>query len=148
MAFQKMRDGKRSIWTVLAMLLTATLLVTSACGSDDDDGEPAPDIGISVTSGTFTTTVRAEGVTEVPFSETVIVDVLFDDPIYGAAGQTSVYAQADPTTYRIESRPRRNETTYTFALTNRTPGTVEVSVYASRDSQPVTFTLAIGVEED
>jgi hypothetical protein len=148
MAFQMMWDRKRSIRAALAVPLLAILLVTTACGSDDDEGESPPDVGISVTSGSFTTTVRAEGVTEVPFSETVTVDVLFEESIYGAAGQTSVFAQAQPTSYRVDARPRRNELTYTFALTNRTPGTVEVSIFANRDSQPVTFTLAIGVEEE
>lgn len=137
---------RRLIPRLVAMSVIIALLV-SGCGSSSDAEEPvSSDIGLSVSSGTFTTTVKAAGVTTVPFSETVVVEAVFDEPIYGAAGQTSVFAKASPISYRIGPRPRRNDRTFTFSLTNRSPGTVEVSVYENRDAEPVTFELQIGEE--
>lgn len=129
---------------LLACCLAAAMIF-SACGSSGEAEEAPPSsIGVSVSSGTFTTTVDFDDVTEVPFSETIIVEALFEQPIYGAAGQTSVHAQASPTEYRIGSRPPSNDRTFTFSLTKRTPGTVEVSIFEDRNTKPVTFTLQVG----
>lgn len=129
----------------IVTLVIVGALIFAGCGASGDAEEPATSPAVlSVTSGTFTTTVRQDRVTVVPFSETIIVEAAFEEPIYGLAGQTSVSAQASPNTYRIESRPRRNEQTFTFALTNRTPGTVEVSIFESRDAVPVTFSVQVG----
>ncbi|MEZ4523370.1 MAG: hypothetical protein R3A46_17270 [Thermomicrobiales bacterium] len=138
----------RSLAFRCALASLAMVLVLAGCGDSGDDGgdSAAPNVGLAVTSGSFTTTVRSDDVTEVPFSETVVVEATFEEPIYGAAGQTSVFAEVSPTAYRVGSRPRRNERTFIFSLTNRTPGTAEVSIYESRDAEPITFTLQIGEE--
>ncbi|CAN5763275.1 hypothetical protein BH23CHL2_BH23CHL2_01520 [soil metagenome] len=129
---------------IISLAIVATL-VLAGCGESDDAAETTTTPAVvSVTSGTFTTTVRQDRVTEVPFSETIIVEAAFEEPIYGLAGQTSVFARASPNTYRVESRPRRNEQTFTFALTNRTPGTVEISIFESRGAEPVTFSVQVG----
>ena len=129
----------------LVLVGLAAALILVACGSSGDAEEPEPsNIAISVSSGTFTTTVRMDGVTQVPFSETLVVEAQFEKPIYGAAGQTAVFAQASPTNYRVSSRPPRNERTFSFSLTNRSPGTVEVNIFENRDAKPVTFTLEVG----
>ena len=136
----------RSSAGIAASLLLLTLIL-SACGSSGDAEEPPPaDVGLSVQSGTFTTTVRSNNVTPIPFSETIVVEAVFEEPIYGAAGQTSVFAEVEPIDYRISTRPRRNDSTYTFAVTNRSPGTFTVKLYRDRDSAPVEFSVQVGEE--
>ncbi len=131
--------------TRIAAACLALVLIVAGCGSSGDAQEsPSSDIGVSISSGTFTTTVDFDDVTEVPFSETIVVEALFEESIYGAAGQTSVYAQASPAVYRIGSRPPRNERTFVFSLSNRSPGTVEISIYENRDTKPLTFTVQVG----
>ena len=131
--------------TRLGALILIVAVLASACGSTGGAKSPEPAVvGLSVTSGTYTTTVRRNGVTDVPFAETLIVEARFGRPIYGAAGQTSAFAQASPVSYRVGPHSRRNDQTFTFTLTNRSPGTVEVSIYENRDASPVTFTLRVG----
>lgn len=131
----------------LLSLMMSVMLIAAACGSSGDAREPAPsNVSLSVSSGNFTTTVRMDGVTTVPFSETILVEAIFEESIYGSAGQTSVFAEVSPTTYRMSSRTPRNNRTYSFALTNRSPGTVEISIYADRDSEPITFEVQVGEE--
>ena len=135
---------RRRVTRLGALIFIAALLV-SACGSTGGAKSPEPSVvGLSVTSGTYTTTVRRNAVTDVPFSETLIVEAQYERPIYGAAGQTTVFAQASPVSYRVGPYSHRNDQTFTFTLTNRSPGTVEVSIYENRDASPVTFTLRVG----
>lgn len=135
---------RRRVTRLGALIVVAALLV-SACGSTGGATSPEPSIvGLSVTSGTYTTTVRRNDVTQVPFSDIVIVQAMFERPIYGAAGQTSAFARASPASYRIGPHSRRNDQTFTFTVTNRSPGTVEISIFENRNASPLTFTLQIG----
>lgn len=129
---------------LLVSLLLTVMFVAAGCGVSSDASATPSLVALSVTSGRSTRTVRTDQVNQVPFAETLIVQAIFEHPVYGSAGQTSVFATASPTTYRIEPRPPRNKQTFTFALISRTPGTVEVSIYEHRDAQPLTLTLQIG----
>jgi hypothetical protein len=129
----------------LLILCIAAAPILAACGSSGGAEESPPsNATVSVSSGTFTTTVRVDGATQLPFSETLVIEAAFEEPIYGSAGQTSVFAQASPSAYRVGPRPQRDDRTFVFSLTNRTPGTVEVSIFANRDAKPLVFTLEVG----
>jgi hypothetical protein len=144
-----LRTGRNTSGLILqfAALSLVALLLISACGSSSSAEEDAPsNVGLSISSGPFTSTIRLDGVTTVPFSETVIVEATFEEPVYGSAGQTSVFAQASPSTYRIGSQPPRNERTFTFTLSNRTPGLVEISIFANKSAKPIVFSVQIGEE--
>lgn len=134
----------RSVIRLGALIFIVAVLAT-ACGSTGGAKSPEPSVvGLAVTSGTYTTTVRINGVTVVPFSETIIVEAQFERSIYGTVGQTSAFAEASPVSYRVGPHSHRNDQTFTFTLTNRSPGTVEVSIYENRDASPLTFTLQVG----
>lgn len=129
----------------LSAVIVVVALLLSACGQSGGAKTSAPtNVGLAVTSGTYTTTVRSKGVTVVPFAETIIIEAQFERPIYGAAGQTSVFAEADPVSYRVGAFSRRNDQTFRFTLTNRMPGTVEVRIFEHQDASPVTFILQVG----
>ena len=133
----------------VAGLLIVLTLVLAGCGSSGNAEETAlSKARLSVTAANFTTTVRADGTAEVPFAETLVIEAEFEEKIYGLGGQTSVFAEASPLAYRVERRSPPNLNTYRFAITNRSPGAVEISIFDGRDSEPLEFTLLIGIEED
>ena len=130
-------------------LLIVVALIVAGCGSSGSAEESVlSNASLSVTTANFTTTVREDREAKVPFAETLFVEVEFEEKIYGLGGQTSIFAEASPNTYRVERRNPPNLNTYRFALTSRSPGIVEVSIFDGRDSEPLKFTLLIGVEED
>lgn len=129
---------------LFAGLLLAVTCVVAGCGVSGDANSTPSVAALSVTVGSTTRTVRTGRVTQVPFAETVIMQAIFERPIYGSTGQTEVFATASPSTYRIEPRTPRNRQTFTCALISPAPGTVEVRIYESRDAQPITFTLQLG----
>lgn len=145
----QIQPGRRTRQLVRSVILILVIaLVSASCSITGDDGPEPPDVLIAVTSGNFSTTVRPDRTTDVPFSEVLLVDVEFEDEVIGSAGQTAVRVSVEPTSYRVEQRSPRDRQTYSFALRNPTPGEVTVEIYENADATPVTFTLAIGTEDD
>lgn len=139
------RTAARRIGT--AALALVLLLSIAACS--EAEGDDSPDIMLSASSGTYSTTIRLDRENELPFSEVIYVTAQFEDEIYGLAGQTAVRVTTDPPSYRVEPQRPPDLQTYRVALIRRVPGTVKVSVYENSQAEPVEFTLVIGgVESD
>jgi hypothetical protein len=132
------------------MLLGVLSLLAACGGSADDDLREPPDFVFQVTSGTLSTTARPNRTTELPFNPEILVELIFEEPVFGSGGQSSVRVTTDPTFWRVEPRPLRrpDDNTYPFAITNRTPGTVVVTVQVDAETEPVDFTLQIGDEDE
>lgn len=134
-------------WALLPLLLAMTMIVAS-CGLVGNDGPAPPDVSISATTGNFSTTVRPNRTTEMPFAEQVRVDVEFEREVIGLAGQTAVFVEVEPAPFRATPITPRDRNTYSFIITSRSAGEVTVRVFEDRDAVPVTFTLDIGGRED
>jgi hypothetical protein len=133
---------------LFAILITVILL--AGCGSGDDELDEPPDFTFQVTSGTLTTTARPNRTTDLPFNPELLVELIFEEPVFGSGGQTAVRVTTDPTFWRVTPLPQRrpDDTTYPFTLTNREPGMVVVTVQVDAETEPVDFTLQIGDEEE
>lgn len=142
----QVRCGRCGLLTLLSVLV-----LSAGCGTSGDDGDlrEPPDFIFQVTSGTLSTTARSDRTTELPFSPEVTVELIFEEPVFGSGGQTSVQVTTDPSFWRVEPRPHRrpDDNTYPFAMTNREPGAVVVTVQIDSETEPVDFTLQIGEEE-
>lgn len=141
------------IWKLMArlgrpLLIGALAVALAACGVIGGDESEPPHASITVVSGSLSTTVSHGREADVPFAEVVLVDVRFDEDVIGAAGQTSVRAEAEPIAYRVESRQARDYQTFSFALRNRLPGTATVRVYKDREAPPITFEINIGLDDE
>lgn len=134
--------------TIAARLACGLLMIVliTACTTGSDSPEP-PEASIVVSTGSFSTTVRHGDEADIPFSQTVLIDVEFQEEIYDSAGRTFADAETEPNDWRVTRRQPENRRTYSFAIRNQEPGTVTVSVYMDRDAVPVEFTLHIGSDE-
>jgi hypothetical protein len=131
------------------MLAMLVLLAGCGTGGGDDLAEP-PDFTFQVTSGTLTTTARPNRTTELPFNPELLVELIFEEPVFGIGGQTAMRVTTNPTSWRVTPLPqrRRDDNTYPFSLTKREPGTVVVTIQVDAETEPVDFTLQIGEEEE
>ncbi|MFW6075303.1 MAG: hypothetical protein ACOC9Y_06895 [Chloroflexota bacterium] len=131
------------------LLITVTLsLMLASCSLTGSDDSEAPDVLIAVTAGNFSSTVRPDRTTDVPFQDVMVFDVEFEYEVIGAAGQTAVRVETDPSTYRVEPTTPRDRQTYSFAMFSPRPGEVDVEIYENAEATPVSFTLAIGTEDE
>jgi hypothetical protein len=116
--------------------------IVAGCGNDDELANP-PEHVVFVRSGNFSTTARSDRPTELPFNEVIEVDIQFEEPVHRPDGRTTITVEAEPTTYRVESRLPPDLQTYSFTLHNRNPGTVDVRVVVGLETKAIEFTLAV-----
>lgn len=131
------------------LLLTfATLLILAGCSTTggNSENEP-PEFVFQVTSGGTSTTASPERVAELPFDSEVVIDLIFEKPLSGPTQRAAIRVTTAPTFWRVSPRTTRAADTYSFAITNSSPGTVVVTIQLDADSDPVDFTLQIGEVE-
>lgn len=148
LAMPNLRMRKLIAWLGRSLFVAVLAAGLAACGLVPEDEPEPPDASITVIAGTFSTTVSHDREADVPFAEVVLIDVRFDEVVIGAAGQTSVRADAEPIAYRVEPRQARDYQTFSFALRNPKPGTATVHVYKDRDATPISFKLNIGLDDE
>ena len=131
------------------LLVLAMLLFLTGCGTTGDNaGESEPsEFVFQVTSGGTSTTASPERVTELPFSREVIIDLIFEEPVISATGRSSIRVSTSPTFWRVMPLTSGDADTYSFTITNSSPGAVVVTVQIDSESEPIAFTLQIGEAE-